>query len=154
MVISSRYRYFLARFACFNHHQCGFSALESHYKKSEFELKSLALVAVGGITGTLVRYWLSLVIPSDRTGTLAANLIGVTLAAFLLVLMERRGITEIRLLLLPGFCAGLTTFSAVTVHTLEPSKGGALYLLVNLISSLAIVAIVLPLARRLIPARK
>jgi len=114
----------------------------------------LSLVSIGGIFGTLVRYWLSLIIPSDRTGTLAANLIGVTLASFLLVLMERRGITEVRLLLLPGFCAGLTTFSAVTVHTLEPRAGGALYLLVNLVSSLVIVAVVLPLARTLIPVRR
>ncbi|MCX6450620.1 MAG: CrcB family protein [Actinobacteria bacterium] len=109
---------------------------------------------MGGIAGTLIRYWLSLVIPSDRTGALVANLIGVSIAAFLLVFMERRGITEIRLLLLPGFCAGLTTFSAVTVHTLEPRAGGFLYLLVNVFLSLLIVAIVLPVSRKYIPVRK
>ena len=42
--------------------------------------------------------------------------------------MERRGITELRHLLLPGFCAGLTTFSAVTAQSLEPRDGGALFL--------------------------
>jgi len=100
-----------------------------------------------------VRFALGLVIENDRNGTLAANLIGVALAAGLLVLMERRGITELRHLLLPGFCAGLTTFSAVTAESLEPADGGLLFLFENVILSLIIVAIVLPMARKLIPVR-
>ena len=101
-----------------------------------------------------MRYGLGVVIPDDRNGTLAANMIGVALASALLVLMERRGVTELRHLLLPGFCAGLTTFSAVTAQSLEPREGGLLFLGHNLIFSLMIVVIVLPLARRLIPVRK
>jgi CrcB protein len=111
----------------------------------------LFLVSIGGVAGTLVRFALGLVIENDRNGTLAANLIGVALAAGLLVLMERRGITELRHLLLPGFCAGLTTFSAVTAESLEPADGGLLFLVENVILSLIIVAIVLPIARKLIP---
>ena len=109
---------------------------------------------MGGVAGTLARYGIGLLIPQDRPGTLAANLIGVALASVLLVLMERRGITQLRLLLLPGFCAGLTTFSAVTVHAIEPAKGGLLYLATNVILSLVIVAIVLPIARKTIPVRR
>lgn len=101
-----------------------------------------------------MRYGLSLTISDDRTGTLAANLIGVALASALLVLMERRGVSELRHLLLPGFCAGLTTFSAVTAQSLEPREGGLLFLAHNLIFSLMIVVIILPLARRLIPVRE
>ena len=101
-----------------------------------------------------MRFALSLVIENDRNGTLFANLIGVALAAALLVLMERRGITELRHLLLPGFCAGLTTFSAVTAESLEPAEGGLLFLAENVILSLVIVAIVLPLARKVIPVRQ
>jgi CrcB protein len=100
-----------------------------------------------------MRFALGLVIENDRNGTLIANLIGVALAAALLVLMERRGITELRHLLLPGFCAGLTTFSAVTAESLEPNDGGFLFLAENVILSLIIVAIVLPLARKVIPVR-
>ena len=100
-----------------------------------------------------MRFVLGLVIENDRNGTLAANLIGVALATALLVLMERRGITELRHLLLPGFCAGLTTFSAVTAESLEPAEGGLLFLAENVILSLIIVAIVLPLARKVIPVR-
>jgi CrcB protein len=113
----------------------------------------LFLVSIGGVAGTLVRFAFGLVIENDRNGTLAANLIGVALAAGLLVLMERRGITELRHLLLPGFCAGLTTFSAVTAESLEPADGGLLFLVENVILSLIIVAIVLPMARKLIPVR-
>lgn len=113
----------------------------------------MALVSVGGIAGTLSRFGLGQIFPNDRAGTLAANLIGVALAAILLVVMERRGITELRLLLLPGFCAGLTTFSAVTSQSLEPHDGGTVFLFQNLFFSLVIVAVVLPVARKLVPER-
>ena len=99
------------------------------------------------------RFGLGQIFPNDRAGTLAANLIGVALASVLLVLMERRGITELRLLLLPGFCAGLTTFSAVTAQSLEPSAGGITFLLQNVVFSLIIVLITLPMVRKLIPVR-
>jgi fluoride exporter len=114
----------------------------------------LLLVAFGGVAGTLVRYVIGILIPEDRPGTLAANLIGVALASALLVLMERRGVTQLRLILLPGFCAGMTTFSAVTVHSIEPADGGFLYLVTTVVLSLLIVVVVLPAARKLIPVRK
>ena len=93
------------------------------------------------------------IFPNDRQGTLAANIVGVALASALLVLMERRGVTELRLLLLPGFCAGLTTFSAVTAHSLEPQEGGITFLLQNVVFSLLVVIIILPIARKVIPVR-
>ena len=108
---------------------------------------------MGGIAGTLSRFGLGEVFPNDRAGTLAANLIGVALAAIVLVVMERRGITELRLLLMPGFCAGLTTFSAVTAQSLEPRDGGTIFLLQNLVFSLVIVVVLLPLARKVVPVR-
>jgi CrcB protein len=101
-----------------------------------------------------VRFALSIVIPDSRNGTLAANLLGVSIASVLLVLMERRGITELRHLLLPGFCAGMTTFSAVTVQVFKPSSGGALFLAENIFLSLLLVITLLPLSRKLIPERR
>ncbi len=117
-------------------------------------MKSLALVSIGGVAGTLTRYGLGENFPNDRTGTLIANIIGAGLAAALLVWMERRGITQLRLLLLPGFCAGMTTFSAVTAQSLEPIEGGFVFLLQNIIFSLLAVILILPMARKVIPVRK
>ena len=114
----------------------------------------LLLVAFGGVAGTLVRYGIGILVPEDRPGTLTANLIGVALASTLLVLMERRGITQLRLILLPGFCAGMTTFSAVTVYSIEPTDGGFLYLATTVVLSLLIVVIVIPITRRIIPVRR
>jgi CrcB protein len=53
----------------------------------------------------------------------------------------------------PGFCAGFTTFSAVTAHALEPIEGGMLFLAQNIVFSLIAVIVVLPLARKIIPVR-
>ena len=114
----------------------------------------LLLVAFGGVAGTLVRYGIGILVPEDRPGTLTANLIGVALASALLVLMERRGITQLRLLLLPGFCAGMTTFSAVTAQSLEPSEGGMVFLLQNIVFSLLAVVLILPMARKVIAVRQ
>ena len=110
-------------------------------------MKSLLLVAIGGVAGTLVRFGLSVVIPDDRTGTLAANLLGVALASALLVLMERRGVTELRHLLLPGFCAGMTTFSAVTIEVVGEDAMGVGYLALTVVASLITIAVVIPFAR-------
>ncbi|MEY4232436.1 MAG: hypothetical protein RL144_636 [Actinomycetota bacterium] len=117
-------------------------------------MNSLALVSIGGVAGTLTRFALGEIFPNDRTGTLVANIFGVGLAAVLLVWMERRGITQLRLLLLPGFCAGLTTFSAVTAQSLEPREGGMEFLLQNIFFSLFVVILLLPFARKVIPGRK
>ena len=116
-------------------------------------MKAVLLVSAGSIAGSLFRFALGALFPGDGLGTLIANLAGVALASHLLVVMERRGITELRHLLLPGFCAGLTTFSAVTAQSLEPREGGLLFLAENLVASIIIVVIILPLARKVIPVR-
>ncbi len=88
-----------------------------------------------------------------RSATLTANLIGVALATFLLVLMQRRANESLRHFLLPGFCGGLTTFSAVAGLTLEPNEGGQLFLFHNVIFSMFIILLVLPIARKTIAVR-
>lgn len=67
--------------------------------------------------------------------------------------MERRGITSLRYFLLPGFCGGLGTFSAITYEAVVPDEGGFFYLVLNLILSFVAVAISLPLSRKWIPQR-
>lgn len=91
--------------------------------------------------------------PTTAQGNLAANIAASILAAHFLVLMERRGITELRWFLLPGFCGGLGTFSAITFEVIQRDQSGPLYLFLNVALSLAAVAISLPVSRRLIPVR-
>jgi CrcB protein len=96
---------------------------------------------------------LGLFFPSTAQGNLSANIIASALAAFFLVLMERRGITELRWFLLPGFCGGLGTFSAITYEVMERGEGGPLYLFLNVILCLLAVAVVIPFARKWVPVR-
>lgn len=86
-------------------------------------------------------------------GTLVANLTGVALAGFLLVLMERHGTPASQHFFLPGFCGGLTTFSAFAYQSIEPPGGGFGYVIQTLLLSLAVVAIVIPFSRKVVPGR-
>lgn len=116
-------------------------------------VRSISLVSLGGVIGSLIRFAIGEIFTNSRTATLITNLLGVALAAFLLVLMERRGTSNQRHFWLPGFCAGLTTFSAMAVYTLEPSDGATMYIGTTVIASLAIIALVMPIARRVIAVR-
>ena len=116
-------------------------------------VRSISLVSLGGVLGSLLRYTIGELFTNSRTSTLIANLLGVAIATFLLVLMQRRGSTDQHHFWLPGFCAGLTTFSAVALLTLQPSDGGTMYLSASVIASVAIIAIVMPIARKVIPVR-
>ena len=116
-------------------------------------VRSVWLVSLGGVLGTLLRVFIGELITDSRSATLIANLSGIALASFLVVLMERRGNIDLRHFLLPGFCAGLTTFSAMAVYTLEPSNGAVMYIATTVIASLAVIAIVIPFARKVISVR-
>lgn len=116
-------------------------------------VRSISLVSLGGILGSLLRFTISEIFDNSRTATLIANLLGVAVATFLIVFMEGRGTTNQRHFWLPGFCSGLTTFSAVALLTLEPSNGGTMYLSATVIASLAIIAILMPIVRKVIQVR-
>lgn len=116
-------------------------------------VRSISLVSLGGVLGSLLRFTISEFFDNSRTATLIANLLGVAFATFLIVFMERHGSTNQRHFWLPGFCSGLTTFSAVALLTLEPSDGGTMYLSATVIASLAIIAILMPIVRKVIQVR-
>jgi CrcB protein len=85
-------------------------------------LKSVVAISVGASLGALLRWWLGLMLnsyfPAIPPGTLAANLIGgyiigVAIAAFAAAPSIA---PEWRLLIITGFCGGLTTFSTFSVE--------------------------------------
>jgi fluoride ion exporter CrcB/FEX len=67
--------------------------------------------------------------------------------------MQRRGITSLRYFLLPGFCGGLGTFSAVTYEVIAPGEGGFTYLFLNVILSLFAVVLSLRLTQKIMSQR-
>lgn len=80
-------------------------------------------MCVGGSLGTLLRWWLGVTLnahfPAIPPGTLAANLIGgyvvgVAVAVFATFTSLA---PEWRLLVITGFCGGLTTFSTFSAET-------------------------------------
>jgi CrcB protein len=103
---------------------------------------------------------LSNIFDHSRNGILTANILGVGLASFFIVAMERGGSESLRHFLLPGFCGGLTTFSSVMLFTTRSEVdtsypySGSEYLGATLIFSVTVVAICIPLARKLIPVKK
>ena len=91
-----------------------------------FTFTSLALVAAGGATGSVVRYitsvlaieWLGAAFP---WGTLAVNALG-SLVIGALAGADVEG--QARLLLVTGFLGGFTTFSAFSLQTFVLMREG------------------------------
>lgn len=67
--------------------------------------------------------------------------------------MERRGLTALRWFLLPGFCGGMTTFSAVTIEVVGKDGMGFGYLALTVVASLVTITFTIPFARATIKAR-
>ena len=89
----------------------------------------VAAVLVAGAVGAVLRYALSRAFPVRPGhlpgGILIVNVLGSGLAGALIGLAERAELTgDLRLILVSGFCAGLTTFSTWTVETIELVDGG------------------------------
>ncbi|HET8779849.1 MAG TPA: fluoride efflux transporter CrcB [Agromyces sp.] len=94
-------------------------------------LTPLILVAVlaAGAAGAVLRYALSRILPVRPGrlpgGILIVNVAGSALAGALIGLAERAALDgDLRLILITGFCSGLTTFSTWSVETIELLNGG------------------------------
>jgi CrcB protein len=92
--------------------------------------KSVVAVAVGAAFGALLRWWLSTklnaIFPTVPPGTLASNLIGAyVIGAGVAFFAEYPAIpSEWRLLIVTGFCGGLTTFSTFSAELVALLRGG------------------------------
>ena len=102
-------------------------------------------VGIGGVVGSLFRYGLSELFPSNGAGILWANLLGVAVATHAVVYCEKRASADLRHFLLPGFCGGLTTFSSLMLIT---DQRGFFYLAGTIVASFAIAIVMFPLARQ------
>jgi len=123
----------------------------------------LALIGLGGLLGTLSRYWISLWVDARSQsafpyGTMAVNLAGCFAAGFLFQLLEQSAISPgLRLAIFTGFLGGFTTFSAYGLQTFVLARGGMLSMAaVNAIASnvfgLAMVWIGAGASRLLVPS--
>ncbi|MGH8259955.1 MAG: fluoride efflux transporter CrcB [Steroidobacteraceae bacterium] len=92
--------------------------------------KSVLAVSVGAGVGALLRWWLGLRLnsyfPSIPPGTIAANLIGAYIIGIAMAFFSSFGALapEWRLLIITGFCGGLTTFSTFSAEIVTLLRNG------------------------------
>lgn len=85
-------------------------------------LKSILAISLGASLGALLRWWLGLALnglfPTIPPGTLAANLVGGYLVGLAVAFFGTYSAIapEWRLLVITGFCGGLTTFSTFSAE--------------------------------------
>lgn len=121
----------------------------------------LALVLVGGATGTWCRWAVGLLVPHVvrvPLGTVAVNLVGAFLLGALVERLAARGPDEarrrnVRVTLGTGFCGGFTTYSALATDTGGLLRAGLVghalaYALGTVVLGLAASALGIALARR------
>ena len=107
-------------------------------------LNSFLLVFLGSGLGGCIRFGISHIVKSRFPtvfpfGTLSINLLACFVAGFLVGKLWNSETEAMRLLLLVGFCGGFSTFSALSVETLElVQKGHWTLVFVYLVASLLI----------------
>jgi CrcB protein len=103
-----------------------------------------ALIALGGLTGSVARYWIAGLVQRAAgsnfpAGTLTVNILGSFVIGVVMALALERGMLgeNTRLLLTTGFCGGFTTMSTFSYETLALVEAGqAASALANVAASL------------------
>ncbi|GHT18464.1 putative fluoride ion transporter CrcB [Bacteroidia bacterium] len=114
-------------------------------------LKNILFVGIGGAAGSILRYLVSFFVNKWHTGTFpfatfAVNIVGCFVIGLLFAFIEKNTVfaSEIRMLLIAGFCGGFTTFSAFAAENLTLFQNGnyailAIYILLSVIVGIAAV---------------
>lgn len=93
-------------------------------------MKTLLLVGLGGLGGSICRYATSLLFMRTQTGfpwgTWAANIVGCFVIGLVFGLSQKHQwlTPEWRLFLTTGFCGGYTTFSAFAYENVKLLESG------------------------------
>ena len=89
------------------------------------------LVAIGGLVGSVARYWLAGIVQGVAgagfpSGTLVVNILGSFVIGLVMSLSLDRGLLgdDLRILLTTGFCGGFTTMSTFSYETLALLRDG------------------------------
>ena len=92
--------------------------------------KAIVVISVGASFGALLRWWLGMTLnpqfPAIPPGTLAANLIGAYVVGMAMAFFATYTAVapEWRLLVITGFCGGLTTFSTFSAELVTLMQQG------------------------------
>jgi CrcB protein len=93
-------------------------------------------VAIGGALGSMARYWLSGAVDSSvgetfPWGTLIVNVLGSFVIGFFATFTGPDGrvivASDTRIFVMIGLCGGFTTFSSVSLQTLNLAREGELF---------------------------
>lgn len=94
-------------------------------------MQKTILIAVAGLVGTLLRYWLSGYVAKQQGetfpwGTMAVNLIGCLLTGVVFFVTEERLLVShtVRTVILIGLLGGFTTFSSYGLQTFTLLRDG------------------------------
>ncbi len=112
---------------------------------------SLISVFVGGGVGAVLRFLIGKSVSFYYhgffpIGTLLANIVSCIIAGvFIFLLSEEKWMTDpIKLLVIIGFCGGLSTFSTFSVETFELVKSGYYtWAVINVITSIILCLVIL-----------
>lgn len=128
---------------------CGLPRLGGRVSAPGAMVVQIACIGLGGALGSIARYFLGGVV-QERLGsgfpygTLAVNLLGSCVLAFLMVIATKPNAMgpNLRLALTTGAMGGFTTYSAFSFETMNLLQGGsysrvALYVVVTVLGCLA-----------------
>ena len=105
--------------------------------------KNILLVALGGALGSAGRYLISRMMESSFPwGTLSVNVLGSLLIGLLIGLVSKGIVSsEMKLLLVTGFCGGFTTFSTFANESFGMMKAGDVLLMALYIAASVVIGI-------------